>query len=149
MIFAGYCSGNAVGPREQSSRLAWDVCARSVRCLRASRSSSLPPRLADYHCSTTEFVLSTEAPVYRTAAKAMVASYGLKRLSFTFARLTSPISCSLKIILVVAHVLLGIYMWRSNVRRDKKYGPADPVAAADAGMRGETESQSKNFRYVL
>jgi hypothetical protein len=40
-------------------------------------------------------------------------------------------------------------MWRENKRRDRVYGPANPLQAADNGMKGMTESENTDFRYVL
>ncbi|ORX33310.1 major facilitator superfamily domain-containing protein [Kockovaella imperatae] len=71
--------------------------------------------------------LESEAPRYQTAAYCMMAGYILK---------------------TVCHCLLWIYMWRENRKRDRE-GPADPVQAADNGMRGMTERENRHFRYVL
>ncbi|CDZ97793.1 Permease of the major facilitator superfamily [Phaffia rhodozyma] len=74
------------------------------------------------------FVYTHEKPVYRSAAYAMLASYGGK---------------------TVAHILLGVYMYYSNKKRDRVFGPADPQKAADLGMQGKTEHENPDFRYVL
>jgi sugar phosphate permease len=52
----------------------------------------------------------------------------------------------------VCHGLLLGGLWWSNRRRDRRYGVVDEVGrerAREAGMRGETEWQNKDFRYVL
>lgn len=49
----------------------------------------------------------------------------------------------------VCHCSLWFYMWRDNKRRDRVYGPADPVLSADNGMKGMTEKQNSHFRYVM
>jgi hypothetical protein len=72
------------------------------------------------------FVYEQEAPSYKSAAAAMMGGYSGK---------------------LVCHCLLGWYMWRENRKRDA-LGPADPVKAADAGMRGLTEDENPDFRYV-
>ncbi|WVR07058.1 hypothetical protein IAU60_004097 [Kwoniella sp. DSM 27419] len=72
--------------------------------------------------------LEHEAPRYQTAAYSMMAGYILK---------------------TVCHCLLWFYMWRSNKKRDAKFGPADPVISADNGMKGMTEDENTHFRYVL
>lgn len=40
-------------------------------------------------------------------------------------------------------------MYRENKRRDRVHGVADPLQAADNGMRGQTENENVHFRYVL
>jgi len=72
--------------------------------------------------------LESEAPRYQTAAYCMLAGYVLK---------------------TICHCTLWWYMWRENKRRDRVYGPANPLQAADNGMKGMTESENTDFRYVL
>ncbi|KAK7691754.1 hypothetical protein QCA50_005155 [Cerrena zonata] len=82
-------------------------------------------------------VIDTEADVgFPTATKAMMAGYTVKT------------GC---------HLILGLYMWYENCRRDKlaaKEGYALPEAernklAEEAGMNDVTEADNKWFRYVL
>ncbi|OCF42310.1 hypothetical protein I317_03813 [Kwoniella heveanensis CBS 569] len=76
-----------------------------------------------------QFVYSHEAPRYRTATNAMVASYSIKTL---------------------AHLLLGAYMFWDNKRRDRKSGGIiDEKRGAEAGMLDVTEFENPDFRYVL
>lgn len=49
---------------------------------------------------------------------------------------------------LAAHALLWVVMAASNKKRDRQ-GPADPKAAAAAGMRDEMETANKDFRFVL
>ncbi|UNI19484.1 hypothetical protein JDV02_005666 [Purpureocillium takamizusanense] len=46
------------------------------------------------------------------------------------------------------HLALLVYLFTSNRRRDRVYGPADKEASGEAGMRDLTEFENKNFRYV-
>ena len=41
------------------------------------------------------------------------------------------------------------YLWTSNRRRDRKYGPADKDRSNELGMQDFTEYENKDFRYVL
>jgi hypothetical protein len=68
------------------------------------------------------FVYEKEAPRYNSAAYAMLGGYLGK---------------------TICHCILGYYMWHENKRRDKVYGLADPVLAADNGMKGMTENESE------
>ncbi|KAK8846885.1 hypothetical protein IAR55_005975 [Kwoniella newhampshirensis] len=72
--------------------------------------------------------LESEAPRYQTAAYCMMGGYILK---------------------TICHGSLWYLLWRDNKKRDTKYGPADPVLAADNGMKGMTEQENTHFRYVL
>ncbi|OIW34271.1 MFS general substrate transporter [Coniochaeta ligniaria NRRL 30616] len=47
------------------------------------------------------------------------------------------------------HLLLLIYMFVVNRRRDRVYGPPNKEDSDEAGMQDQTEFQNKNFRYVL
>ena len=40
----------------------------------------------------------------------------------------------------------AVQMWRDKKKRDRVYGPADRVQAADNGMKGMTEVENKHFR---
>jgi hypothetical protein len=68
-------------------------------------------------------VYESEAPKYGSAAYAMLGGYCGK---------------------TICHCILGWYMWRENKRRDRVDGPADPVLAADNGMKGMTEIESES-----
>jgi cyanate permease len=74
------------------------------------------------------FVYEREAPGYSSAAIAMLGGYVGK---------------------TICHLVLWAYMWYDNKRRDRVYGEADPVIAADNGMKGMTEIENTHFRYVL
>lgn len=77
-----------------------------------------------------QFVYPTEAPRYRSATAAMLASYSVK---------------------LICHLLLGLYMWNDNRKRDKAAGgvPVDEKRGAEAGMLDLTEFENPDFRYVL
>ncbi len=47
-----------------------------------------------------------------------------------------------------ADVACLVYLFTSNRRRDRVYGPADKEASGEAGMRDLTEFENKDFRYV-
>ncbi|CAG9987053.1 unnamed protein product [Clonostachys byssicola] len=49
----------------------------------------------------------------------------------------------------VCHLLLLVYMFTVNKRRDRKYGEANKAASDECGMRDMTEFENKDFRYVL
>lgn len=49
---------------------------------------------------------------------------------------------------LAAHALLWVVMAASNKKRDRQ-GPADPKAAAAAGMEDKMETENQSFRYVL
>lgn len=71
--------------------------------------------------------ISSEAPGYHSAYIAMLVGYVVKLLSI---------------------VVLYIYMWRENKRRDAA-GQADEQAAVEAGMHDLTEIDNQGFRYSL
>ncbi|KAL7006002.1 hypothetical protein EMMF5_004340 [Cystobasidiomycetes sp. EMM_F5] len=73
-------------------------------------------------------VQPSQAPEYRGAAIGLLVGYGIK---------------------MCCHVLLLVYMLRSNIRRNRKYGPPNQDAAKEAGMQDKTEFENKDFRYVL
>ncbi|KAJ7830665.1 major facilitator superfamily domain-containing protein [Mycena olivaceomarginata] len=50
---------------------------------------------------------------------------------------------------LVCQIVLFFYMYISNQRRDRKYGPPDLGASKEAGMQDKTEYENKDFRYVL
>ncbi|KAI0728947.1 MFS general substrate transporter [Fomitopsis betulina] len=78
------------------------------------------------------FLITSEAPTYQTGTRAMFIGYCLK---------------------TAAHILLGLYMWRSNVLKDRKYGKvvaeADTLKGEEAGMHDLTEFENTYHRYVL
>lgn len=87
---------------------------------------------------------SYEAPRYRTATNAMVASYSIK----TVAHLLLGGEC--KFARKIKSVLTGTaYMFLDNKRRDKNNGPVDENRGAEAGMLDVTEFENPDFRYVL
>ena len=47
------------------------------------------------------------------------------------------------------HLALLGYMFFSNRRRDRVYGPPNREASDEAGMLDQTEFENKDFRYVL
>jgi hypothetical protein len=49
---------------------------------------------------------------------------------------------------LLSAVVLYVYMWRENKRRDAA-GDADEQAAIAAGMHDITEIDNKGFRYTL
>lgn len=67
-----------------------------------------------------QFVYPRESPRYATATKAMLISYSIK---------------------TACHVLLGVYMWSVNKRRDRAANgqAVDEARGAEAGMRDLTE----------
>ncbi|KAL2208988.1 MFS transporter [Sarocladium strictum] len=71
--------------------------------------------------------LDSEKPGYHSAYIAMLVGYSVKLLSA---------------------VVLYVYMWRENKRRDAA-GDADEQAAIAAGMHDITEIDNKGFRYTL
>ncbi|KAH6656895.1 major facilitator superfamily domain-containing protein [Truncatella angustata] len=73
-------------------------------------------------------VKESEAPYYRGATIGLLVGYAIK------------LGC---------HVALLIYMFVSNRRRDRVYGPANKELSDEAGMRDKTEFENKDFRYVL
>ncbi|KAJ7459237.1 major facilitator superfamily domain-containing protein [Mycena latifolia] len=70
----------------------------------------------------------SQAPFYQDATAGLLAGYTIK---------------------LVCQIFLFFYMFISNKRRDKKYGPPDLVASKEAGMQDKTEYENKDFRYVL
>ncbi|KAF7329110.1 MFS general substrate transporter [Mycena kentingensis (nom. inval.)] len=73
-------------------------------------------------------VKQSQAPYYQDATAGLLAGYSIK---------------------LVCQLTLLTYMFLSNRRRDKKYGPPDLPASKEAGMQDKTEYENKNFRYVL
>ncbi|KAG4418903.1 hypothetical protein IFR04_007939 [Cadophora malorum] len=73
-------------------------------------------------------VKPSEAPDYPTATAGLLAGYSIK------------FGC---------HLALLAYMFFTNKRRDKKYGPANKESSNEAGMQDKTEFENKDFRYVL
>ncbi|KAJ7679489.1 major facilitator superfamily domain-containing protein [Mycena polygramma] len=74
------------------------------------------------------FVKQSQAPFYQDATAGLLAGYTIK---------------------LVCQIVLLFYMYLSNKRRDKKYGPPDVAASKEAGMQDKTEFENKDFRYVL
>ncbi|KAJ7131866.1 major facilitator superfamily domain-containing protein [Mycena crocata] len=74
------------------------------------------------------FVKQSEAPFYQSATAGLLAGYTIK---------------------LVCQIVLFFYMYLSNRRRDKQYGPPDVAASKEAGMQDKTEYENKDFRYVL
>lgn len=70
----------------------------------------------------------SEAPNYTGATIGLLVGYSIK---------------------TACHLGLLLYMFMSNRRRDRIYGPANKEASNEAGMLDETEFENKNFRYVL
>ncbi|KAF2718533.1 MFS general substrate transporter [Polychaeton citri CBS 116435] len=73
-------------------------------------------------------VKKSEAPDYPTATAGLLAGYSIK------------LGC---------HLILLAYMFFTNRRRDRTYGPANRLKSDEAGMRDKTEFENKDFRYVL
>ncbi|ORX95664.1 major facilitator superfamily domain-containing protein [Clohesyomyces aquaticus] len=73
-------------------------------------------------------VKPSEAPRYEGATIGLLVGYSIKT------------GC---------HLTLLSYMFMSNRRRDRVYGPANKTASDEAGMRDSTEFENKDFRYVL
>ncbi|KAJ7830731.1 major facilitator superfamily domain-containing protein [Mycena olivaceomarginata] len=78
----------------------------------------------------TDFASSkqSQAPFYVDATVGLLAGYTIK---------------------LVCQIVLFFYMYISNQRRDRKYGPPDLGASKEAGMQDKTEYENKDFRYVL
>ncbi|KAJ7131060.1 major facilitator superfamily domain-containing protein [Mycena epipterygia] len=74
------------------------------------------------------YVKQSQAPFYQDATAGLLAGYTIK---------------------LVCQIALFFYMYMSNRRRDKKYGPPDMAASKEAGMQDKTEYENKDFRYVL
>ncbi|KAJ7625894.1 major facilitator superfamily domain-containing protein [Roridomyces roridus] len=74
------------------------------------------------------FVKQSQAPFYQDATAGLLAGYTIK---------------------LCCEIILLTYMFMSNRRRDKKYGPPDLAASKEAGMQDKTEFENKDFRYVL
>ncbi|KAH8887617.1 MFS general substrate transporter [Thozetella sp. PMI_491] len=73
-------------------------------------------------------VKDSEAPTYNTATVGLLTGYAIK------------LGCQ---------ILLLAYMFFSNRRRDRNYGPANKAKSDEAGMQDKTEYENKDFRYVL
>ncbi|KAF7369867.1 MFS general substrate transporter [Mycena sanguinolenta] len=73
-------------------------------------------------------VKQSQAPVFQDATAGLLAGYTIK---------------------LVCQLVLLVYLYTVNKRRDKKYGPPDVAAAKEAGMQDKTEYENKDFRYVL
>lgn len=73
-------------------------------------------------------VKKSEAPHYGTATAGLLAGYAIK------------MGC---------HLLLLLYMFMVNRRRDRIHGPANKESSDEAGMQDKTEFENMNFRYVL
>ncbi|KAH9916478.1 MFS general substrate transporter [Fomitopsis serialis] len=75
------------------------------------------------------FLISSEAPTYQTGTRAMFIGYCIK---------------------TAAHLLLGLYMWRSNVKKDHAYGKVileeDQLKGEEAGMHDLTEFENTYHR---
>ncbi|KAJ6555235.1 major facilitator superfamily domain-containing protein [Mycena sp. CBHHK59/15] len=74
------------------------------------------------------FVKASQAPFYQDATAGLLAGYTIK---------------------LVCQIGLFFYLYLSNKRRDRVYGPPDVAASKEAGMQDKTEFENKNFRYVL
>ena len=72
----------------------------------------------------------------------MMAGYILKTICHCFLWFYVGYNCSTRMPLA----LTPAQMWRDNRKRDRLYGAADPVQAADNGMKGMTELENKHFR---
>ncbi|KAK1765491.1 MFS transporter [Phialemonium atrogriseum] len=73
-------------------------------------------------------VKPSEAPYYRGATIGLLVGYAIK------------LGC---------HLLLLVYMFTANRRRDRVYGPPNKESSDEAGMQDKTEFENKDFRYVL
>ncbi|KAL0256687.1 hypothetical protein SLS55_009083 [Diplodia seriata] len=73
-------------------------------------------------------VKESQAPYYEGASIGLLVGYCIK------------LGC---------HVLLLVYMFVENRRRDRTYGPANKGESDEAGMLDRTEFENMNFRYVL
>ncbi|GME58377.1 mfs general substrate transporter [Neofusicoccum parvum] len=73
-------------------------------------------------------VKNSQAPYYEGASIGLLVGYSIKA------------GC---------HILLLVYMFVENRRRDRTYGPANKEESDEAGMLDHTEFENKNFRYVL
>ncbi|KAH9938890.1 MFS general substrate transporter [Epithele typhae] len=77
------------------------------------------------------FLIDSEAPTYPTGTTAMFIGYIIK---------------------TIAHILLGVYMWKSNVKKDRIHGKItsyeDQLKGEEAGMRDLTEFENPYHRYV-
>ncbi|KZT03080.1 MFS general substrate transporter [Laetiporus sulphureus 93-53] len=78
------------------------------------------------------FLISSEAPTYHTGTRAMFIGYVIKTASL---------------------ILLGLYMWYRNVKKDREYGKVstyeDELKGEEAGMHDLTEFENPYHRYVL
>ncbi|KAJ7056258.1 major facilitator superfamily domain-containing protein [Mycena amicta] len=73
-------------------------------------------------------VKQSQAPFYQDATAGLLAGYTIK---------------------LVCQIVLLLYLFLSNRRRNNKYGPPDVAASKEAGMQDKTEYENKDFRYVL
>ncbi|KAJ9618494.1 hypothetical protein H2203_009091 [Taxawa tesnikishii (nom. ined.)] len=73
-------------------------------------------------------VKQSEAPDFPSATIGLLVGYAIK---------------------LVCHLCLLAYMFFSNRRRDRLYGPANKELSNEAGMQDKTEFENKDFRYVL
>ena len=93
--------------------------------------------------------------MYRSAAYAMLVSYAGK----TVCHALLGVYVSLELLNLHFFQLLdadltsvnlsSLQMLMSNRKRDRVNGPADVQKAADLGMKGATEDDNPDFRYVL
>ncbi|KAK6063916.1 MFS transporter [Seiridium cupressi] len=73
-------------------------------------------------------VKGSEAPYYNAATIGLLVGYAIK------------LGC---------HIVLLLYMYLNNRRRDRIYGPANEEASDEAGMQDKTEFENKDVRYIL
>ncbi|KAH0036154.1 MFS general substrate transporter, partial [Aureobasidium melanogenum] len=73
-------------------------------------------------------VKPSQAPEYHGASIGLLVGYAIK---------------------FCCHLVLLVYMFSINKRRDKIYGPRNKERSDEAGMRDQTEFENKDFRYVL
>ncbi|KAK6072402.1 MFS transporter [Seiridium cupressi] len=73
-------------------------------------------------------VKESEAPYYNAATIGLLVGYAIK------------LGC---------HIVLLLYMYLNNRRRDRIYGPANEEASDEAVMQDETEFENKDLRYIL
>ncbi|KAK0185191.1 major facilitator superfamily domain-containing protein [Armillaria mellea] len=73
-------------------------------------------------------VKQSQAPFYQSATAGLLAGYSIK---------------------LACQIMLFIYMFGFNKRRDHVYGPPDIAKSKEAGMQDKTEWENTDFRYVL
>ncbi|KAK0479698.1 major facilitator superfamily domain-containing protein [Armillaria novae-zelandiae] len=73
-------------------------------------------------------VKQSQAPFYQSATAGLLAGYSIK---------------------LACQIMLFIYMFGFNKRRDRVYGPPDIAKSKEAGMQDKTEWENTDFRYVL